>query len=405
MTKRTSRRGRTAGAGVAALVAVLGVAVTSGVPASADAGARHKHYDDGVLRQDLKTVAATAQGLSLVAEVHNGADTFRARLGTSGPDTRAPVPWDARFRIASTTKTFTATVALQLVAEGRLSLDDTVERWLPGVVTGNGHDGSRVTVRDLLQQTSGIYNYTDDPALQQSVFQDFEHARNDATPARDLVAIAMKHPPNFVPDPAHPKWAYSNTNYVLAGMIVERAGGLPWREQVEHRIIAPLGLRDTSIPGANPFLAGPHNTVNLVFPGMAPLDVTDNSIEHDADSGVVSTTGDLDRFFAALMDGRLLPPAQLAEMRRTVDRSNSPEDLAEWPQGGYGLGLRWVPLSCGGGYWHHEGDGFGSYTRTGATSDGTRTVSLSITTNGAPPDLPRLNEATRALVDHALCAS
>ncbi|MGC0416173.1 serine hydrolase domain-containing protein [Embleya sp. AB8] len=402
MTVRIGRRGRAIGGGVAALVAAVALAGSAGVPASA--GGQPGRYDDAALRKDLRTVAAAADGVNLVARVQTEHGTIQARSGTAGPGTRTPVPWDARFRIASTSKTFTATVALQLVAEGRLSLDDTVEHWLPGVVKGNGNDGARITVRDLLRQTSGLFDYVNDPQVQATLFGDFEKIRNDATPGRDWVAIAMRHAPNFTPDRANPRWAYSNTNYLLAGMIIERAGGLPWREQVEHRIIVPLGLRDTSVPGANPFLTGPHNRVRLALPG-GPVDTTDTSIEHDADSGVVSTTADLNTFFAALMGGRLLPPAQLAEMRRTVDRATAPaEDLAEWPQGGYGLGLRYVPLGCGGGYWHHEGDGLGSYTRTAATADGKRTVAISITATGTAPDLPRLNTATRALVEHALCA-
>ncbi|MYW02699.1 serine hydrolase domain-containing protein [Streptomyces sp. SID3343] len=387
----------------AAAVSVALVAVTASASAG---GAPRGRYDERVLRGDLRAVAAVGGGsVNLSAEVRVGDRVVRGRSGTSVAGTRTPVPWDARFRIASTTKTFTATVALQLVAEGRLSLDDTVERWLPGVVTGNGNDGARVTVRDLLRQTSGIFDYVEDPEIQDTLLRDFESVRYDTRPARDLVAVAMRHAPAFVPDGARPKWAYSNTNYVLAGMIVERAGGLPWREQVEHRIIAPLGLRDTSVPGANPFLPGPHNQVLVDFPDGNRRDVTDASLAHDADAGIVATAADLDTFFRALVTGRLLPPAQLAEMRTTVERSNDPDDLAEWPQGGYGLGLRWVPLTCGGGYWHHEGDGFGSYVRTGVTSDGSRVVALSITSNGAPPDQVRLNAATRVLVDHALCAT
>ncbi|MFD0428038.1 serine hydrolase domain-containing protein [Streptomyces zhihengii] len=121
-----------------------------------------------------------------------------------------------RFRIGSITKTFTATVLLRLVAEGRLTLEDTVERWLPGMVTGNGHDGSAVTVRRLLDHTSGIHSHTNDqPAL----------SRQASYTPGELVAIALSHPADF---PAGTGWAYSNTNYVLAGLIVERVTGRGW---------------------------------------------------------------------------------------------------------------------------------------------------------------------------------
>ncbi|MEU3751615.1 serine hydrolase domain-containing protein [Streptomyces olivoreticuli] len=396
---RWSKAGRTVAAVTVAAAVAAGIAVAPQVGAAGSLAGDRDHYGRGTLEADVRAVQAAGGKVSVLAEVDTANGSVRARSATG-----EQVPWDAQFRVASTTKTFTATVALQLAAEGKLSLDDTVAKWLPGVVSGNGNDGSRITVRDLLQQTSGLFDYVRDPELSRALDGDFEKYRYDATPAEQWVAVAMRHRPLFTPDHEHPRWAYSNTNYLLAGMIVEKAGGLPWREQVEHRVIAPLGLRHTSVAGANPFLAGPHARVYFDLPGGARLDVTEQSLQHTADSGVVSTTGDLDAFFRALVTGRLLPKAQLAEMQRTVARTGAGDDLAEWPQGGYGLGLRWVPLSCGSGYWHHEGDGFGSYTRTGVTPDGKRSVAVSVTSAGDRPDLVRLNTAARKLVDNALCA-
>ncbi|GHF35925.1 serine hydrolase [Streptomyces morookaense] len=375
---------------VMAAVAVVSAGVVGAGPAGG--------YGHGVLQADVRSVQAAGGDVTVLAEVSTGQGTVRARTG-------AQVPWDAQFRTASTSKTFTAALVLRLVADGKLSLDDTVEKWLPGVVSRNGNDGTKITVRDLLQQTSGLFDYVQDPDVFRAITEDFERHRYDATPAAQWVAVAMQHRPLFVPDHAHPRWAYSNTNYLLAGMIAEKAGGAGWREQVESRIIAPLGLRHTYIPGADPFLPGPHAQVYLRTPDGGRLDVTEHSLQHTADSGVVSTTADLDAFFRALVTGRLLPKAQLAEMQRTVARTGATEDLAEWPEGGYGLGLRWNPLSCGGGYWHHEGDGLGSYTRTGVTPDGRRAVAVSVTSSGSRPDLVSLNKATRKLVDHALCGT
>ncbi|MGK5642090.1 serine hydrolase domain-containing protein [Streptomyces sp. URMC 126] len=359
------------------------------------------------LDKNVQAVRAAGGAVRVLAETDTGHGVLRARAGGGS----APTPWSAHFRAASTTKTFTSVVVLQLAAEGRLSLDDTVERWLPGVVRGHGNDGSRITVRDLLQQTSGLFDYVDDPALGRALAEDFEKHRYDTTPAAEWVAVAMRHRPLFTPDRAAPgghrggppRWAYSNTNYLLAGMIAEKAGGLGWREQVEHRIIAPLGLRGTSVPGANPYLPAPHARIVLRTPDGKRTDVTDHSLQHTADSALVTTTADLRTFFRALAGGKLLPPAQLREMQRTVARTADKDDLAEWPEGGYGLGLRWTPLTCGGGYWHHEGDGFGSYTRTGVTPDGHRTIAVTVTSDGDGPDLVRLNKATRKLADDALC--
>ena len=139
-----------------------------------------------------------------------------------------------RFRIGSTTKAFVATVVLQLAAERRLDLDDTVEAWLPGVVRGNGHDGAAMTVRQLLQHTSGVFNYQFDPGLW-AISQGpayLEHRFDRFTPEQ-LVAIAMTHPPYFAPGAG---WVYSNTGYLLAGMIVERVSGLPLAEAIARRI-------------------------------------------------------------------------------------------------------------------------------------------------------------------------
>ncbi|MBZ4322146.1 serine hydrolase domain-containing protein [Streptomyces huiliensis] len=393
--RRRSGRALAIGGAVAAATALL----TGLTPASATAARTAAPAAHTTLDADVRAVRAAGGDVRVLAEVDTGRGVLRSRAGGSA----APTPWDARFRAASTTKTFTSVVVLQLAAEKKLSLDDTVEKWLPGVVKGHGNDGARITVRDLLRQTSGLFDYVDDPELGRALAESFEKHRYDTTPATEWVAVALRHRPLFLPDPAHPRWAYSNTNYLLAGMIAEKAGGLPWREQVEHRIIAPLGLRGTSVPGANPYLPGPHARVTLRTPDGGRTDVTDHSIQHTADSGVVSTTADLRAFFRALAGGKLLPPAQLREMQRTVARTGDADDLAEWPAGGYGLGLRWTPLTCGGGYWHHEGDGFGSYTRTGVTPDGRRSVAVSVTSDGDRPDLVRLNQATRKLADDALC--
>ncbi|MEW2579649.1 serine hydrolase domain-containing protein [Streptomyces syringium] len=392
------RWGRAGRISAAALTIAL---VTAGVADVRPAGASPTGaggYGRGVLERDVRAVRDAGGDVVVLAEASTGRETVRARTG-------AQVPWDAQFRTASTSKTFTAALVLRLVADGRLSLDDTVEKWLPGVVSGNGNDGSKITVRDLLQQTSGLFDYVNDPELARAVTEDFDRHRYDTTPAGQWVAVAMRHRPLFTPDHRNPRWSYSNTNYLLAGMIAEKAGGLGWREQVENRIIAPLGLRHTSVPGANPFLSGPHAQVYLRTPDGGRLDVTEHSLQHTADSGVVSTAADLNTFFRALVTGRLLPKAQLAEMQRTVARTGATGDLAEWPEGGYGLGLRWTPLSCGGGYWHHEGDGWGSYTRTGVTPDGRRAVAVSVTSAGSRPDTVSLNKATRRLADHALCGT
>lgn len=216
---------KTGAAVLAAALLALGSPLAATATTAGHAAARHP-YNEATLQQDLAAVRKAAwRGCERAGQGRRPERCpLMARIGTRTADSTDPVPWNAHFRVASTTKTFVATVVLQLVAEKRLSLDDTVEHWLPGVVAGNGNDGGRITVRDLLRQTSGLYDYIDDPEIQDALINHFDENRYDTTPAVDLVAVAMKHRPVFVPQPGGPtRWAYSNTNYLLAGMIAEEA--------------------------------------------------------------------------------------------------------------------------------------------------------------------------------------
>ena len=198
---------KTGAAVLAAALLALGLPVAATATTGHPAPNHPSHvYDEAVLQRDLAAVRKAGGGdVNVLARVDgpNGAPLM-ARIGTRTAGSTAPIPWNAHFRVASTTKTFVATVLLQLVAEKRLSLDDTVEHWLPGVVTGNGNDGTRITVRDLLRQTSGLYDYIDDPAIQDRLINHFDENRYDTTPAADLVAVAVKHRPLFVRSRAGP---------------------------------------------------------------------------------------------------------------------------------------------------------------------------------------------------------
>jgi D-alanyl-D-alanine carboxypeptidase len=350
----------------------------------------------GTLRADLEALQASGDIVGLSAEVRCEAGIDRARAGSNDPLAATPLPWEAQFRVASVTKAFTAVVVLQLVQESKLSLSDTVERWLPGVVAGHGNDGSKITVEQLLRHQSGLYNYLATPetsALVDSTSA-FEAHRFDAISQAELVALALKVEPLFAPGEG---FAYSNTNYLLLGMIIEAVTGATWREQVEHRIIAPLGLTGTYLPGYNPFFAGPHVRGYAVFPDRdEPFEVTTTSLIGSADAGVVSTLPDLNQFFRSLVRGELLSPAILAAMQDT-----QPIDYPPLPGSRYGLGLVWSPLSCGGGYWHHPGDTFGYWVWTGVSADGERSVALVL---NSPPQSADANAAATALLDHALCS-
>jgi D-alanyl-D-alanine carboxypeptidase len=360
----------------------IAIAVAAGLMALPVTATRLQRDTDAIHALGVTGVEArvtTADGRHLVA--------------TSGVADRAtgrPVPPDGRFRIASTRKAFEATVALQLVAEHRLSLDDTVERWLPGVVRG----GRRITVRELLRNTSGLHD--DLPGY--TTPEEYLQQRYDVYTREQLVTRATSHPLDFPPGTG---WAYSNTGFILAGMLIERVTGHCLQQEVSDRIVRPLGLHDTTWPGTSPTLPRPHAQAYQLLESGDLVDVTEQ-VSWDPDS-MVSSTHDLDRFFRALLDGGLLPPAQLAEMKRTVPISADLEPIL--PGARYGLGLFRRPLPCGGVYWGHDGGDAGYITGTGVTDDGRRSavVSMSTALGDSPDHSIRQQRAADTLIQNALC--
>ncbi|MFH8937209.1 serine hydrolase domain-containing protein [Streptomyces griseosporeus] len=348
---------RKALAGAAALVASVALAA----PALA-AGPAHHDATRAALR------AAVADGVpGVTATVTEGRTGWSATEGVGDLRRGTPRSTADRYRVGSVSKTFVATVLLQLEAEGRLSLDDTVEKWLPGVVRGHGHDGRRVTVRQLLNHTSGIYDYTRDDDFVRTYFlkDGFLQHRYDTLRPQELVAIAMSHEPIFEPGES---WTYSNTNYILAGMIVERVTGHSYGDEIRRRVIAPLGLRGTSVPGTRPTLPQPSSRAygKLAKTATGPTyDVTElNPSLAGAAGEMISDSADLNRFYRALLGGRLLPPRQLAEMKDTVDTAG------HLPGVRYGLGLADRELGCGVHVWGHNGGIHGSGTDAVTTEDG-----------------------------------
>ncbi|MFF3538122.1 serine hydrolase domain-containing protein [Streptomyces sp. NPDC002466] len=363
--------------GLAAVVLAASTGPTAAaVPRSADP-----------LRQQVEAIHRTG-AIGVSAEVTSPDTRDSAHAGTAMKGSGRPMPQNGRFRIGSATKTFTATVVLQLVGEGRMSLEDTVEHWLPGVVRGNGNDGGRITVRQLLRHTSGIPDVGPEiPALNTAAGYRAERFRTH-TP-EELVRLAMRHPPVF---PSGTGWSYSNTNYTLAAMIIHEVTGRSWAREVTDRIIRPLGLEDTGAPGPFPFVPGPHARGYAAFGTGTDIDVTTLDPSMAVGSGsIISTTHDLSRFYAALLGGRLLDSAQLDEMTAT---GPAPGLGAR-----YGLGLGEIPLSCGGSYFGHPGELLGYHTWGGVTRDGTRTAVVYTTGDGGKDT----RQAMSALVDRELC--
>lgn len=322
-------------------------------------------------------------------------DDFVAGVGNL--ETGEPVPVDGEVRAGSNTKTFTAVVVLQLVEEGLVSLDEPIESSLPGLVQGDGIDGSAITVRQLLQHTTGLPEYTTGIAM------DFEKAQGAYTSPRDLLDLALSQPAHFAPGE---RWEYSNTNYLLLGLLIERVTQRPLFEQVTERIVEPLGLNHTYFPtvgemeirGDHP--AGYHRDSEGELYDVSELDPSWGW----AAGQVVTSPSDLNEFLRAVLDGRLLDEAMTAEMQKTV-----PSDEGLWPGSEYGLGLQSYPLSCGGVIWGHGGDIHGFQTRNGVAADGTAfTVAVTALPWGfiEEDDEPRLTDAYQAVtdaVDAAFC--
>lgn len=274
--------------------------------------------------------------------------------GTASYEMPRPVEPNFSFRIGSITKTFTASVVLQLAEEKQLNLDDTVEKWLPGVVQGNGYDGSKITIRQLLNHTSGIAAYTDldmrDITLPQNPFRYYS--------TDELISLALAKPPVFAPGEG---WDYSNTNTVIAGEIIRKVTGDTYAEQIRKRFIEPLGLKETFVMEASSHIPGKHaNGYNMDRSGRL-YDLTEiNQSWANAAGDMVSTVEDLTTFFSALLGGKLLNQELMNQMLTTVDS----------PIGKVGLGVYEEKTPDGQSYWGHAGGTFGFETRVGGPIGG-----------------------------------
>ncbi|MBB2910654.1 D-alanyl-D-alanine carboxypeptidase [Streptosporangium becharense] len=328
----------------------------------------------------------------------------------------AQAPWTRRdhllkagdeFRMGSNTKTMTATLVLQLVAEGRLALTDPVEKWLPGKVP----NGGAITLRMLLNHTSGLFDYTEDAAVRPSILGT---DRRRWTPAK-LLAVGVKHDPLFAPGT---KWSYSNTNYAAIGAVLERVTGTSLADLVRDRIVRPLGLHHTYYATDSTW-RGPHAhgyepDAARMPPGVPAefrrfagarhhghVDVSANDPGWGGAAGaVVSTTRDWSRFSTALLSGKLLPAAQLAQLRTTV-----PVDPRQPDGPGYGLGIQTGTTPCG-TFWGHDG-GLPGYLTVGvADRTGGRTATVLIATESWSEfgTDPKIAKAAQALQTSVICA-
>ncbi|MEU1819071.1 serine hydrolase domain-containing protein [Streptomyces roseifaciens] len=353
----------------AAAALAIGLAVPPGAAAAADsapagtapAAAAPAGLDAKALQAALDKLTAAGAPAAL-AEVRVGDQRWSGASGVRDVRTKQPARPGDRYRVASVTKSMVATVVMQLADEGRLKLDDPVAKHLPGVLPYK----EPVTLRQLLNHTSGIPDYFDDLYATGSLE---EHQKNRFRyfAPQSLIRNAVKRP---LADPASPDLPYSNTNYALLGLVVEKATGHALGTELTRRVFRPAGMRDTAYPTVNPFLSGPH-VHGYIKPESGPLfDATDYTPSvWGAAAGVVSTSADLNRFFRALSDGTLLSPAGLAEMRKQDGK---------YPYYTQGLmaGGDLCPANPGEPLWGNRGNGFGYRSMSFSSPDGRRQVSF-----------------------------
>ncbi|MGV9357961.1 serine hydrolase domain-containing protein [Streptomyces misionensis] len=313
-----------------------------------------------------------------------------------------------QFRVGSNTKTLTATLVMQQVAQRKISLDDTVEKWLPGLVGGGEH----ITVRRLLNHTSGLGDFLLTPQFLPSLTGQEQRTWKP----EELLATTFGQDPATEPGE---KCSYSNANYEALGLILEKATGSSLAELIEQKITKSLGMKDSFLvtdaawpagkrhatgyePDAKRLKALLSKTVDLpegvkfAGPERPGNNIGTTAIDPSwawAAGGMVSTAQDWQRFLTALMSGRLLPGAQMKQIRTTVD---APEE-----GGAYGLGLMKMDTPCG-TVWGHTGGlpGYSSEIYTDAT--GTRSVAVFTITNFGIKE-KKAATTNKTLVDAATC--
>lgn len=337
----------------AVVAAAVAICVAAPMTAQADPAGTHA----GTLAL-LQRELSQAPGAAVYAGDSSG--SWSLQVGTGDVTGNVPIQPNQHFRIASETKTFTASVVLQLVDEGKVGLDAPIENYLPGVVDGNGYDGSTITVRDLLHQVSGIAGNDTNPQPQQNPDGSYTLA--------NLVKDGLSLKPTSTPGTT---FTYSNTNYEILGMLIEKVTGEPVGTAITARIITPLGLTDTSFPkGGDRTLPAPylHGYSGGTLGGFFFWYDVSQSFEpsfFSSAGGMVSTESDLTKFEQALVTGKVVSAASLAQMQQTVPMTGFAP-----PAYAYGLGLISHALSCGGVAWGHPGNLAGYANWTAATADG-----------------------------------
>lgn len=329
---------------------------------------------EGRTGPDAEALAAALTGLpdadatAALVRVGGTDGSWHGSAGVHDLTTRRAADPHALFRAGSVTKVVTAATVLHLAAERRVQLDAPARHHLPDLL---GHRYRHVTVRQLLNHTSGI-------PVGEGLGDTFEEVyahRFDTLPPRQVAASAAARNPEFAPGTAQ---HYLNINYTFLGLLIEAVTGGSYAEEATRRILRPAGMRHTYFPGADPRIRGPHNhgyqAVTRADGSTELLDVTDwNQADRFAAGDMISTTADLERLLGALFRGRLLPPRQLREMFTVPPHIDGAT---------YSAGLqRFVHEDRV--YWLKSGSRYGYSAVIAATRDLTRTLTYSVNATDA----------------------
>ena len=313
------------------------------------------------------------------AEVRDGGQVWRGAAGVADVSTGNPVTPDMRHRMGSITKTFTAAAVLQQVERGEIGLDTPIGHYLPQLMPAER--GSSITVRMLINHTSGLADYLPYaypslkafPSLKDTTPQSLDDNRFTRFHPADLIELGVRAP--AVNKPGSAPGIYSNTNYLILCRLLERVTGMTAEQCITRNVIERAGLRDSELPTGTD-ISGSHSQMYEAWFGMIdpPRDysVFDMSWVGPAAS-LISTVGDLNRFYGLLLAGEIVNASSLAQMQSTV-----PVISFEGKKIEYGLGLHKIEIPGHGTFWGHDGTVWGAGAITMTRADGQRQMSVAV---------------------------
>lgn len=315
----------------------------------------------------------------LFAEVRDGDQVWRGAAGVADVATGRPVTADMRHRVGSITKVFTAAAVLQQVEKGRIGLDTPIGRYLPKLVPGER--GAAITVRMLLNHTSGLAEYLPYaypslkafPDLANTGPQSLDDHRFTRFDPVDLIEMGVTAP--AVGLPGGTPGVYSNTNYLLLVQLLEQATGTTAERYITRNVIERAGLRDTELP-TEPYVSGPHSLLYESWFGMIdpPRDYSVYDMSWVGPSAsLISTVSDLNRFSRALLAGKIVSLPSLAQMQHTVPVVSQEGRVID-----YGLGLHPMEGPGEGVFWGHGGTVWGGGALAMIRADGERQMAVAV---------------------------